>query len=201
MRLDRFQNRIRAVDYKLARCNVISMHIAWLQARALREPVSALPIKDWCSSLVHLRCTREEIMHLWDSSLRSHSEVPPQTLNRIDRDIEKFFNKGKDCLDKKPKQMDASNCFPQGVLRNSTNNYWASPPRDKKTGKVVSSVTDWAENSHWVFSNTGENQPVNSRSKTEQTLLNSGPPNASEIVKLPERDICRRCSTTGKFSC
>ncbi|KAG5983470.1 hypothetical protein E4U55_008063 [Claviceps digitariae] len=71
MRLDTIRGRVSNVEKKLSRPSIISIFIAWLQAKALQVDLEALPLEEWCRHLSFAYgCTESEVLRYWDSSER-----------------------------------------------------------------------------------------------------------------------------------
>ncbi|KAG6015809.1 hypothetical protein E4U43_004742 [Claviceps pusilla] len=69
MRLVTIQGRVSTVEKKLTIPSIISIFIAWLQAKAMQVGLDALPLEEWCRHLSYAYgCTEFEILWYWDSS-------------------------------------------------------------------------------------------------------------------------------------
>ncbi|KAG5928812.1 hypothetical protein E4U42_007997 [Claviceps africana] len=69
MKLSTIQGRVRDVEKKLPILSVISIFIAWLQAKSMQVGLDALPLEEWCRHLVHAySCSESEILWYWDCS-------------------------------------------------------------------------------------------------------------------------------------
>ncbi|TWU76542.1 hypothetical protein ED733_007780 [Metarhizium rileyi] len=98
MRLETLRTRSRAVDHRLSRHSVVSMYILWLQAKALQEPFSALPIELWCATLIAQRCSKGHVIAFWKSSLEniclyhgSYGQEPMKVMSKVYAEIKRHF--------------------------------------------------------------------------------------------------------------
>lgn len=69
MKLATVEKRLNKVENKIRTRSVISIFIAWLQARAMQVRLAALPIQEWCNYMVlRCGCSRSRILWFWDRS-------------------------------------------------------------------------------------------------------------------------------------
>lgn len=134
MRLDTLHSRIRAVNKRLSRYNVISMCIIWLQTKALQTPFSTLPIEAWCTALANQRCNEEDVLNFWKYSLENiwlyHQRCDPgsrKIMTRLYEEIKSHLCRGQPSPDKK--QAGGSGSYPQDAFLGKTmDNHWEPPP-------------------------------------------------------------------------
>ncbi|KHO11065.1 Acyl-CoA N-acyltransferase [Metarhizium robertsii ARSEF 23] len=134
MRLDTLHSRIRAVNKRLSRYNVISMCIIWLQTKALQTPFSTLPIETWCTSWANQRCNEEDVLNFWKYSLENiwlyHQRCDPgsrKIMTRLYEEIKSHLCRGQPSPNKK--QAGGSGSYPQDAFLGKTmDNHWEPPP-------------------------------------------------------------------------
>ncbi|KAG5949545.1 hypothetical protein E4U60_003691 [Claviceps pazoutovae] len=69
MRLATIVNRVRVAEDELKPSSIMSIFIAWLQAKAMQVGLEALPVEEWCRHLVHAYSFSEsEVLWYWDCS-------------------------------------------------------------------------------------------------------------------------------------
>ncbi|KAG6167667.1 hypothetical protein E4U35_003956 [Claviceps purpurea] len=69
MRLATIVNRVRVAEDELEPPSIMSIFIAWLQAKAMQVGLEALPVEEWCRHLVHAYSFSEsEVLWYWDCS-------------------------------------------------------------------------------------------------------------------------------------
>ncbi|KAG5950655.1 hypothetical protein E4U53_004625 [Claviceps sorghi] len=69
MRLATLRGRVSGVEKMLPVPSIISIFIAWLQAKAMQVEIDTLPLEEWCRHLVHAYgCSESEVLWYWDSS-------------------------------------------------------------------------------------------------------------------------------------
>ncbi|KAG5963138.1 hypothetical protein E4U57_006488 [Claviceps arundinis] len=80
MRLATIVNRVRVAEDELKPPSIMSIFIAWLQAKAMQVGLEALPVEEWCRHLVHAYSFSEsEVLWYWDCSegrLWKHLSLP-----------------------------------------------------------------------------------------------------------------------------
>ncbi|KID79075.1 uncharacterized protein G6M90_00g023420 [Metarhizium brunneum] len=134
MRLDTLHSRIRAVNMRLSRYNVISMCIIWLQTKALQTPFSTLPIESWCTALANQRCNEEDVLNFWKYSLENiwlyHQRCDPgsrKIMTRLYEEIKSHLCRGQ--LSPDEKRGGGSGAYPQDAFLGKTmDNHWEPPP-------------------------------------------------------------------------
>ncbi|KAG6008357.1 hypothetical protein E4U21_004561 [Claviceps maximensis] len=89
MRLMTVRGRVSNVEKKLPIQSIISIFIAWLQAKAMQVGLEALPLEEWCRHLSYAYgCTESEVLWYWDSSERlvwDHVFTHPSRLSDVRR--------------------------------------------------------------------------------------------------------------------
>ncbi|KAG5941552.1 hypothetical protein E4U59_001667 [Claviceps monticola] len=80
MRLATIVNRVRVAENELKPPSIMSIFIAWLQAKAMQVSLEALPVEEWCRHLVHAYSfSASEVLWYWDcseGSLWKHLGLP-----------------------------------------------------------------------------------------------------------------------------
>ncbi|KAG6028610.1 hypothetical protein E4U41_000627 [Claviceps citrina] len=79
MELATINKRVDGVKKSLPRRSIISIYIAWLQARAMHPNLEELPVEEWCQHLAsRYRCSHTEVLWYWDRSTRAvWCHLPP----------------------------------------------------------------------------------------------------------------------------
>ncbi|KAG6036408.1 hypothetical protein E4U19_003324 [Claviceps sp. Clav32 group G5] len=115
MRLATIVSRMRVWEDELKRPSIMSIFIAWLQAKAMQVGLEALPVEEWCRHLVHAYSFSEsEVLWYWDCSegkLWRHLGLPgtiPEVRRRmrgVCGVIKKVFPRGVDASASSPRRV------------------------------------------------------------------------------------------------
>ncbi|KAG8425286.1 hypothetical protein J3458_002008 [Metarhizium acridum] len=177
MRLDTLHSRIRAVNNRLSRYNVISMCIIWLQTKALQAPFSILPFETWCTALVDQRCKKEDVLNFWKYSLENiwlyHQRCDQgsrKLMNRLYGEIKSHLYQGQPSPDKK--RAGGSSSYPQDAFLGKTmDNHWEPPPPG--VFKHSAAAVRCAEKAVKLGWEPGENRDGVSRHQTAKLSLDA----------------------------
>lgn len=217
MRLDTLHSRIRAVNKRLSRYNVISMCIIWLQNKALQTPFSTLPIEAWCTALANQRCNEEDVLNFWKYSLENiwlyHQRCDPgsrKIMTKLYEEIKSHLCRGQPSPDKK--QAGGSGSYPQDAFLGKTmDNHWEpGESRDgvstHQTAKLCLDRTELLKKriSELVHldETPGQEKEAHDQAAQKEGILNnleaSKAPGGLSLTNPLAKDICRRCHTAGE---